>query len=171
MKIVLVGYMGSGKSTVGRALAKRLGVAFVDLDDVIVAGEGKTIAALFETEGQIAFRKKENRYLVSVLASDQQLVLATGGGTPCYGDNMQRILAATPNVFYLKMSINALISRLVHEKAARPLIAHLSDGDMAEFLGKHLFERNPFYLQATHNIDCDGKGVGEVVSEIESRLV
>ena len=167
MKIILVGYMGSGKTTVGKVLAKKLGLPFFDLDDYIETTEGKTITEIFETEGQIRFRKKEHEHLKRLLNDIDEMVLATGGGAPCYSGNMKTILDATPNVFFLRVTIPELVSRLTSEKATRPLIAHLNETEMPEFLGKHLFERNYFYSKAHHTITCDGKSMEVICAEIE----
>lgn len=171
MKVILVGYMGSGKTTVGQALAEKLGIRFLDLDTAIEEGERNTITELFETVGQIRFRKKEHHYLNELLGENTPMVLATGGGAPCYSGNMKTILEASPNVFYLRLSIPELVKRLVPEKAERPLISHLSEAEMPEFLGKHLFERNNFYQEAHHTINCDGKTQEEVTSEIQRLLI
>ncbi len=171
MKIILVGYMGSGKTSVGKVLAEKLRLTFFDLDAFIETAEEKTISALFETEGQIRFRIKEHDHLNDLLKNEDNFVLATGGGAPCYSGNMKSILDATRNVFYLRVSIPELERRLAPEKAARPLIAHLSDNEMTSFLGKHLFERNNFYSEAHHTIACDGKSMEEIASEIEIGLV
>ena len=171
MKIILVGYMGSGKTTIGKLLAEKLSLSFFDLDAYIESAEKMTIIEFFETEGQIRFRKKEYEHLNTLLKNEHSFVLATGGGAPCYSGNMSTILEGTPNVFYLGVSIPELVTRLVPEKETRPLIAHLNDDEMPEFLGKHLFERSHFYAQAHHTIACDGKSMEEIASEIETLLV
>lgn len=171
MKIVLVGYMGSGKSTIGKILANRLNIKFLDLDDHIEAMEGMGIPQLFESKGELYFRKKEYEYLKQILKGTDNFILSTGGGTPCYGNNMEAILEATPNVFYLKVTIPGLIERLAPEKAHRPLIADIPDGELPDFIGKHLFERSFFYSKAEHAIPTDGKGVEVIVAEIETLLV
>lgn len=163
--------MGSGKTTVGQALAEKLSLPFFDLDNFIETNEEKTITELFETEGQISFRTKENKYLKELLNTEDNFVLATGGGAPCYSGNMRTIVDATTNVFYLSMSIPELVARLAPEKAKRPLIAHLNEEEMPEFLGKHLFERSHFYQQAHHTIACDGKSSEEIAAEIGTLLV
>ena len=171
MHIILVGYMGSGKSTVGKQLSKLLNLPFIDLDTYIESKENKSIKSIFDDEGQIYFRKKEHLYLKELLASNQRTVIATGGGAPCYAGNMDVMLNASQNVFYLKISISELVSRLFPEKEKRPLISHLSKEEMPEFFGKHLFERNPFYAKAKHTIQCDSKSIEEITEEIQSYLV
>ena len=163
--------MGSGKTSVGKVLAENLNLPFIDLDAYIENAEQKTITEIFATEGQIRFRKKEHEHLNVLLNESQSVVLATGGGAPCYSGNMQTIIEATKNVFYLRISISELVKRLAPEKALRPLIARLSEEEMPEFFGKHLFERSGYYAQASHTIGCDGKSVKEISAEIERLLV
>lgn len=171
MKIVLLGYMGSGKSTVGKALAERLHLRFIDQDRYVEEAEGQSIPEIFSAKGEIYFRKKERFYLTEILDRDDDFILATGGGTPCYGNNMDNLLEATPNIFYLKLSIKALAERLFKEKEDRPLIKHRSEEELPEFIGKHLFERNQFYARANNTVNCDGKQIHVIVEEILSRLV
>ncbi|MGB5316151.1 MAG: shikimate kinase [Robiginitalea sp.] len=171
MLIVLLGYMGSGKSTVGRVLAERLNLPFTDLDEYIESAIGASIPEIFREKGELFFRKKEHELLVSLLDSGKPGVLSLGGGTPAYAGNMDRVLKATPNSFYLQHSIPSLVDRLISEKAQRPLIAHLPDSELPEFIGKHLFDRGPYYLQATHTLASSGKTPEELVAEIEGKLV
>ncbi|MBT8264622.1 MAG: shikimate kinase [Muriicola sp.] len=170
MKIILVGYMGSGKSAVGRRLAKTLGITFLDLDAYIEKELATTIKEIFTTKGELYFRKKEHEYLQQVLQQEHSMVIGTGGGTPCYSGNMKLLTDTTPHVFYLKVSISGLLSRLQNEKELRPLIRDISDEDLPEFIGKHLFERNPFYTMAHHTIICDGKTILEISDEIKTLL-
>ncbi len=171
MKIVLVGYMGSGKSTIGKMLAKKLKFGFIDLDDYIESSENSSIPAIFEEKGEIYFRKKEFEHLKDLLKDKDDFILSTGGGTPCYGENMNTILEATSNVFYLKVSINGLMDRLILEKEERPMIANIPNEELPEFIGKHLFERSYFYSKAQHILICDNKGVNIIVDEIDALLV
>ncbi len=163
--------MGSGKTTVGKLVAKHLKINFLDLDAYIEKGEGKTIAELFSEKGELYFRKKEFFYLKEILSSNTSFLLSTGGGTPCYGNNMDAITTATRNTVYLKLSLPTLVKRLSREKAHRPLIANISDEDLIEFIGKHLFERSFYYNQASTTISCDGKSAEELALEIKKRLV
>mgnify|MGYP001812792178 FL=1 len=171
MLVVLLGYMGSGKSTVGKVLAERLRLPFTDLDEYIGSEVGMTIPEIFQERGELFFRKKEHEILVELFASGQPRVLSLGGGTPAYAGNMDRVLKATPNSFYLQHTIPSLVARLASEKAQRPLIAHLLDSELPEFIGKHLFDRGPYYLQAGHTLASSGKTVEELVDEIEGKLV
>lgn len=162
--------MGSGKSTVGKRLATLLNLQFFDLDDYIEKGEGISIPTIFKSKGELYFRKKEHHYLKEVCAEKDDFILSTGGGTPCYGTNLETILMATKNVFYLKVSISELVNRLSKEKSERPLIKSILEEDLPEFIGKHLFERNQYYNQANHTIACDIKEPCEIALEIESLL-
>lgn len=172
MIVVLIGYMASGKSTLGRVLTKKLGYDFIDLDDYIEEKENISIKDIFETKGEIYFRKKETQYLNDILNSKAKLILSLGGGTPCYSNNMETILKANNAVsIYLKASIPTLIDRLKNEKAKRPLIAHIQTDDLlAEFIGKHLFERSPFYNQAETVITTDNKTENDIIEELILKL-
>jgi len=169
MKIILMGYMGSGKSTVAKQVAIGLNIPFIDLDDYIVEHENKSIAAIFKAEGEIYFRLQESAHLKQLLDQEQDLVLALGGGTPCYGKNIE-LIAKGSDSFYLKASINTLFDRLVKEKEQRPLIASFDDEQLKEFIAKHLFERRNFYEQAKHTIAIDGKAIEEIVEQIRIEL-
>ncbi|HCD23157.1 MAG TPA: shikimate kinase [Flavobacteriaceae bacterium] len=171
MKMVLVGYMGSGKSTIGRLIAHNLGVSFIDLDHLIEVESGLSVTDLFAQKGVIYFRKLEQSLLQQVLSQNTSYVLSTGGGTPAYGDNMSLILSASDHVVYLQMSVSALVDRLMVEKTTRPLIAHLPDQDLPEFIGKHLFERLPFYAKASIHVLVDHLSPQECVERIMSQTL
>ncbi|WP_188369365.1 shikimate kinase [Muriicola marianensis] len=171
MQIVLIGYMGSGKSVVGKALADRLELPFLDLDDHIEEELGMSIPDIFRKKGEIFFRKKEHEYLKEILLSKDKVVLSTGGGTPCYSGNTDLLLDKTPNVFYLQLSVASLTARLADEKDHRPMISHLKPEELQEYIGKHLFERRPYYSRANHTISCEGKSVDEIAAEIAAKLV
>ncbi|KAB8154872.1 shikimate kinase [Kordia sp. TARA_039_SRF] len=170
MTIVLLGYMASGKTAVSKLLGTALELPVVDLDDYIEQKERKSIPEIFETKGEIYFRKKEHQYLKEVLEMQEPKVVSLGGGTPCYANNMKLIHEYTTDTFYLRTSIKEIINRVKDEKSKRPLISTISDEDLPEFIGKHLFERNAFYQQATHSILTDHKTVEEIVVEIKQLL-
>ena len=164
MNIVLIGYMGCGKSTVARYLSNILDVESMDLDAFIERQEGKTISSLFNDKGEIYFRKKESLYLKDLLHVDRPKILALGGGTPCYGNNINIIKNHSKSKsFYLKTPISVLVDRLRKEKEKRPLISHIqTDDDLMEFVGKHLFERTPFYMQSDYIIETGSKSVKDI---------
>lgn len=173
MIIILLGYMGSGKSTLGKGLATILKYDFLDLDDFISKKENRSVPELFEKKGEIYFRKIESQYLAEILDVSHNLVLALGGGTPCYGNNMS-LLISNPNVrtFYLKLSIPHLAARLFPERENRPLINHLdSEADLQEFIGKHLFERTHYYNQAHFIVQTDHNSKQQVLEAILTQLI
>lgn len=166
MKIVLVGYMGSGKSTIGQWVADTMGLEFLDLDRYMETALDMSITEIFRSRGELYFRKQEHFFVKQVLTNKKKLVLATGGGTPCYSGNMDAMLQLADHVFYLKVSIPELVRRLALEKEDRPLIKNIAVEDLAGFIGKHLFERNPFYNRATHTIHCDQRVPSSIAETI-----
>ena len=166
VQIVLWGYMGSGKSTIGALLAKRLNCDFLDLDTYIEEREGISVATLFAGKGEVYFRKKEHEYLKELLSREASFVLALGGGTPCYSHNLAMLQAGSAVTVYLKVPLPVLVQRLSSQKEQRPLIRRLTIAELPEFIGKHLFERSYFYNQATVKIDCGERGPRLVVSEL-----
>jgi shikimate kinase len=169
MKIVLLGYMGSGKSTVAKLVASLMNLQFIDLDDYIAEQEKMSIPSLFESKGEIYFRLRESEYLNKLLHLEKDIVLALGGGTPCYANNIDLIKNASAS-FYLKAAIKTLVQRLAKEKEQRPLIAAFDDEQLEEFVAKHLFERRNFYEQAKYTVSIDDKKVEEIVDDILARL-
>lgn len=171
MKIILLGYMGSGKTTIGKKLSKKLYVPFFDLDHYIEQKEGISISEIFKTKGEIYFRKIEHTYLKEFLAEKDEYVLSLGGGTPCYAGNMDVILNEKEvTSVYLQANIPTLVERLSRNKSKRPLIASLSEEKLTEFVAKHLFERRFFYEQAKHNVSVNGKGIDSIVADIRILL-
>lgn len=166
--IVLLGYMGSGKSALGKQLSIELSRPFIDLDDYIEKKENQTIAAIFKLKGELYFRKLERQCLEELLNKKNNAVIGLGGGTPCYFDNMDLILNSK-NVLsiYLKTSIQELTKRLFDQKERRPMIAHVNSHEtLMEFIGKHLFERARFYEKAALKIQTDKKSIVDLVPEI-----
>ncbi|WKD86721.1 Shikimate kinase [Polaribacter huanghezhanensis] len=170
MKIVLLGYMGSGKTTVARYLAHKLNKTFIDLDVYIEEKEKSSISQLFAVKGEIYFRKQEGHYLKEILESKSDYVLALGGGTPCYGTNMEQIKNSNAFSIYLKASIPFLVNRLEFGKKNRPLIANLNNEQLLEYIGKHMFERAPFYEQSDYKVVLDNKTIEEVYCDIAVQL-
>jgi shikimate kinase len=150
MKIFLIGFMGCGKSTLGKRLARLLSYTFVDLDTVIETRAGETISRYFEHHGEEAFRLLEKECLREDLPEDN-VVVATGGGAPCYFDNMQWMNQHGITV-YLMLPAKALASRL-KGSADRPLIKGLTSEELLEFIQEKLRVREPFYKQAVYWVD------------------
>ncbi len=160
--------MASGKTSLGKKLATKLKYNFIDLDDYIEDKEGLSVSNIFKDKGEIYFRKQESIHLKGLVQSDKDIVLAVGGGTPCFSGNME-LLTGRQNVksIYLKASITTLANKLILKKAKRPLISHIETiEDMTEFIGKHLFERLSFYNQAQIKVTIDGKTKDDIVEDI-----
>ena len=171
MKIILLWYMGSGKTTIGIQLARKLFLNFTDLDDFIEEKEQQSIKEIFKQKGEIYFRKIEHKYLKQFINENESYVLSLGGGTPCYAGNLDLILKNKKSLsFYLRGSIPTLFKRLSENKFKRPLISDLSDDQLTEYIAKHLFERSLFYDKATHKISIDNKEIQEIVTEIRILL-
>ncbi len=144
--IVLVGFPGSGKSTIGRSLAAQLNRSFADLDAVIEAKYRTTIPQLFEKYGEFAFRKCEYSALMETLAQED-LVIATGGGTPCFEDAMEQINRKATSV-YLKLSEACLVQRLLLSKKDRPLTHGMAEAEIRRYVQETLPRRAPHYEKA-----------------------
>ena len=170
MKIVLLGYMASGKSSIGKLLSKKLSMKFLDLDDYIINKEGMSIAEIFEKKGEVYFRVIENKYLKEVLNTKDQFILALGGGTPCYANNMEEINKGNTVSIYLQGKTKTMIDRLIKKKSKRPLIASLADDKIPEFVAKHLFERRLYYELAKITVEIDAKSKKEVAKELKKLL-
>jgi shikimate kinase len=170
MQIVLLGYMASGKSTIGKLLSLHTKFPFLDLDEYISKKEKLSIPEIFAQKGEIYFRKKEHDYLKEVLENKQNIIISLGGGTPCYANNMDFIQQKNSLSIYLKASILTLTERIMKHKESRPLVSFLADEQVPEFIAKHLFERRFFYEQANKTIVIDNKSESEIVREIEQFL-
>jgi|SRR6187549_3690462 len=169
-KIVLLGYMGCGKSTIAQKLSGMVSIPYVDLDEYIEKKEKMSIKQIFENYGEVHFRKLERTYLLELLNSPEENIIGLGGGTPCYSNNHELLIADGVTSIYLKASIDTLFKRLASNKSKRPLIADKNDEEMKEFIAKHLFERSPYYNYAQHKVNVDGKTIEETVNDILNLL-
>lgn len=150
MRIYLIGYMGSGKSHLGRKFSKYLGVEFVDMDHYIEERNCKTIPQIFAEEGEAEFRKKERKALKE-LSLFTDIVIATGGGAPCFFDNMD-LMNKSGKTIYLNIDPKILANRLLKSKTERPLIKGKSREELVVFIDKMLKMRNNFYSKAKFQI-------------------
>lgn len=148
--------MGSGKTTLGKKLANKLGYHFVDLDEAIEQHEQNSIVSIFENQGEDFFRIIESKILDEILTTTSNVVLSVGGGTPCYFNNMELINKQATSI-YLKYNVGMLYSRLNSAKTKRPLIANRSDEELKDFIQKKLLEREGFYNQS--NIIVEGNSI------------
>jgi shikimate kinase len=169
MKIVLLGYMASGKSAVGKEIAKNNNLQFVDLDDFIEENEGLSISDIFDQKGEIYFRKIESECLNKILNSKEKCIISLGGGTPCYGNNI-KLIEEYSKSFYLKASINTIFERLRGETSKRPLVKTIGIENLQEYIAKHLFERSSFYERANHTVSVNAKTIGEISKNINELL-
>ncbi|PJJ63075.1 shikimate kinase [Chryseobacterium geocarposphaerae] len=169
MIISLVGYMGSGKSHISKILSEKLNFKLIDLDKEISRRNKLTIPEIFEKKGEIYFRKLERETLEEILASQENVILSLGGGTPVYYNNMEIINHNSKSVF-LRASVGTLSERLLKQKEKRPLIANISDENLPEFIAKHLFERNEFYNKAQASVITDNRTPEDIVDEIIEKL-
>lgn len=161
--------MGSGKSHISKILSEKLNFKLIDLDKEISRRNKLIIPEIFEKKGEIYFRKLERETLEEILASQENVILSLGGGTPVYYNNMEIINHNSKSVF-LKASVGTLSERLLKQKEKRPLIANISDENLPEFIAKHLFERNEFYNKAQASVITDNRTPEDIVDEIIEKL-
>jgi shikimate kinase len=146
MRLFLIGFMSSGKSTVGRQLARKLNMEFVDIDNVFEEKYKISISDFFEKFGENKFRELERNILTETIKTDN-ILISTGGGTPCFYDNIQLINKSGISI-YLKLHPNSIFDRLRNTKKQRPLINKLSETELKEYIIKQLNNREVFYNQA-----------------------
>ncbi|AXG73079.1 shikimate kinase [Flavobacterium arcticum] len=169
-KIILCGYMASGKTTIARLLAQASGITYLDLDEVIEQQTGKTIPQLFLEGGEIQFRKKEHIALKEIVNKNESFILSLGGGTPCYANNHEFLQRDDVLSIYLKTSIKEVVSRIETQSNERPMLNNLRGEELEEFVAKHLFDRSYYYMQAKHRVATDDKSLEAIVNEIMSLL-
>lgn len=165
MKIFFVGFMGSGKTHWGRLLSQKLQIPFFDLDEQVVGSEEKSIPEIFEEKGEEYFRMAEKDTLHIITESHDSFVLASGGGTPCYFNNMDYMKKSGTTV-WINTPIDILFDRLVMEKQNRPLLKNLSDMQVRGFIIKKFSDRKIYYEQADVIIDEDSKTMEKIVEQI-----
>lgn len=153
-RIFLIGYMGSGKTTVGKLLAEKLGYSFIDMDSHIEEKQFKSVSQIFSELGEERFRSLEHECLHEV-AEFEDVVISTGGGTPCFFDNMEYMNSRGLTV-YLQLSAAQLVERLNRSKVnKRPLLENLKDNELLEFIEIGLAKREPFYAKASLIVPSD----------------
>lgn len=166
--VFLVGYMGSGKTTAGKKLARSIGYHFFDLDEEIEKLTGKSIQQIFSAEGEDAFRILEHSVLVS-LSNRKNIIVATGGGTPCYFDNMSLMKNAGITI-YLRMKPESLAKRLLLAKTQRPLIEGITAKDLPVFIKEHLSRREDYYNQAKLVVKGESLDLENLVKTLKDNL-
>ncbi|TAL46124.1 MAG: shikimate kinase [Chitinophagaceae bacterium] len=165
MKIFLIGFMGAGKTYWGKQLSHKLQIPFFDLDELIVASEGKEINEIFANEGEEYFRLLEKDTLHIITESHDSFVMATGGGTPCYFNNIEYMNRSGTSI-WINIPMDTLFERLLKEKDSRPLLKNLNDNQLKGFIIKKFSDRKIFYQQADVIIDEDNKTIEKIVEKI-----
>lgn len=169
-KIILLGYMGCGKSVIAKLLSEAIGIRCLDLDQIIEEQTNLSIKNLFKEKGEIYFRKLEHEIFHDLMHNSDSMILSLGGGTPCYANNHELLKGENTVSIYLSASIDTLYHRLINDKNKRPLIADKNEVELKDFIAKHLFDRSFYYHQAQYKINVDGKTPESIVEEIEKLL-
>ena len=164
MKIFLIGFMGSGKTTIGKRLAERIGFDFVDTDRFIEMQQGMTVSEVFARYGETAFREMEYNILLEIQKLDH-VVVSTGGGMPCYGNHMD-IMRSCGKLVYLKTSPQALTRRLLRSHNERPLIKEKTEEELQRYIVEKLSEREPFYSRAQIVVQTENFSLEELLQEL-----
>jgi shikimate kinase len=165
-KVILIGYMGVGKTTIARFLAQKMNLKWVDLDKIIEEKMKLSIKELFQQKGEIYFRKIEHEVFKELVENNEKLIISTGGGTPCYANNHLLLNGDEVVSIYLQASIAVIFDRLKEAKSERPLVVNQNDENLKAFIAKNLFDRSFFYNQATFKICVDAKTPEEITDEI-----
>ena len=165
MKIFLIGFMGSGKTYWGRRLGEKLKLPFFDLDEQIESHESKPISQIFAEEGEEYFRLLEKDTLHIITESHASFIMATGGGTPCYFNNIDFMNKAGTAV-WINTPVDLLFERLIKDKAHRPLIKNLNDAQLKGFIIKKFSDRKIYYEQADMVIEEDEKDLEKIVGKL-----
>ena len=161
--------MGSGKTTVGRALAKELGMQFYDLDWYIESRRRKTVSQIFAERGEEGFREIE-RYMLHEVAEFEDVIISCGGGTPCFFDNMD-YLNQQGDVVWLKADPEVLYKHLLMGKTERPLLKGKSPEELRAFIRGQLEQREPYYAKARHVVDVSLMDTYEKINITVSRII
>ena len=148
MRVFLLGFMGCGKTHWGKLIGQKLNIPFFDLDEEIVSSEGKSINDIFAEQGEEYFRLKEKEVLYMITENHESFVMASGGGTPCFYNNIDYMKKSGTTVWF-NCSVDCLFKRLVNEKEKRPLIRNLTDEQLKAYIMKKYADRKIFYQQAS----------------------
>ena len=166
----MVGYAGSGKSSLAKRLSKALGVGYVDTDTLVEQSVGASIADIFYYEGEEYFRRMERGVVDRLVADGYDGIVATGGGLPVWEDNMERLNSVATTI-YLRRSPEQILSRLsAYGREKRPMFRGKSDEELLQFMREHIAEREPYYAKANIVVDCNTMSDQDVVQYIIGRV-
>lgn len=165
-KVILIGYMAVGKTTIAKLLSENMGVKLIDLDESIEKKTKLSVNEIFDQRGEIYFRKIEHEMFKEYIKNNENLIISTGGGTPCYANNHMLMNGENITSIYLKASVNLIFKRLTSEKSERPLVAYQPEEELKEFIAKHLFDRSFYYNHAAIKVSVDNKSPEAIVQEI-----
>ena len=165
-KIFLIGYMGCGKSSLGRKLAKAGGMEFMDMDSIIEQREGASISDIFHYQGEEYFRDAERTLIEELGTAEGDMVISTGGGAPAWQNNME-LMNSLGATIYLRRTAQQIASRLSpHGRQKRPKLRGLNDEELVAFMTTNMAEREPFYSKAKYCVDCAERSDAEVIDYI-----
>lgn len=165
-KIFLIGYMGCGKSSLGRKLAKAGGMEFMDMDSIIEQREGASISDIFHYQGEEYFRDAERALIEELGTAEGDMVISTGGGAPAWQNNME-LMNSLGATIYLRRTAQQIASRLSpHGRQKRPKLRGLNDEELVAFMTTNMAEREPFYSKARYCVDCAERSDAELIDYI-----
>lgn len=165
-KIFLIGYMGCGKSSLGRKLAKTGGMEFMDMDSIIEQREGASISDIFHYQGEEYFRDAERALIEELGTAEGDMVISTGGGAPAWQNNME-LMNSLGATIYLRRTAQQIASRLSpHGRQKRPKLRGLNDEELVAFMTTNMAEREPFYSKAKYCVDCAERSDAELIDYI-----
>lgn len=169
MKVYLIGFMASGKSTIGKELAQSLDFQFIDIDSFIEQRHGMSVKMIFEFHGEDYFRKVENEALMEVTQLEGNVIVASGGGTSCFYNSVEYMNEHGLTI-YLRVEVEELLSRLIQSKDDRPLLWGKSKEELNEYIIRVLDQRKKYYEQAKYTVDMQKVGIEELAQMVKTHM-
>ncbi len=165
MLVYLIGFMGSGKTTQGRKLAEALSWDFIDTDEWLEKQENSSVNEIFKAKGEAYFRDLET-YLIGQIATRKNTIIATGGGMPCFNQNLD-LLKQSGLVIYLKAGLGCIMQRILNERDKRPLLSVIEPNELADFISDKLDERKPCYQNAHYTVLSKGLKIQALIDIVQ----